>query len=206
MRAHRKFREFRRWSGRWPGVLAVAACSVVNVPRAESAVGFRPQDFQTKATFQLSVDSSKVLTPGTSKIVTESAFVTLTHGLIPGNADGLEVQFFTKPITEAARTDILENGAKEMRKSNYAALVLFLDKESRVVQVNLSYVIPGTTVGRTVASRPEELKQFSNYKFDGKRLVLQSKGIYSESGSGDGRVKLSWDVDFNLPVFDRVKK
>ncbi len=194
------------WFRKWPGLLVVAACCVANVPRADSDVGFRQQDFQTKATFQLAVDSSKVLTPGTSKIVTESAFVTLTHGLIPGNADGLEIQFFTKPITEAAKTDILENGAKDVRKSNYAALILFLDKENRVVQVNLSYVVPGTTVARTVAWRPDELKQFSNYKFDGKRLLLKSKGVYSESGSGDERVKLSWDVDFNLPVFNRIKK
>jgi len=187
-------------------LLTLVVCCVMEVPQANSDGRFRPQEFQTKAIFQLVVNNSKVLKPGTSKLVTESAFVTLTHGLIPGNADGLEIQLFTKPITEAARADILENGAKEMRKSNYAALVLFLDKENKVSQVNLSYVIQGTTVARTVAWKPEELAQFSNYKFDGKRLLLKSKGIYDESGSTDERLKLSWDVDFNLPVFNRVKK
>ncbi len=189
------------------GLLAflAIACWLLSVPRANSDVRFRAQDFQTKAVYELVVSSSKFLRPGASTIVTQSAFVTLTHSLIPGNSDGLEIQFFTKPITQAARADILENGAKDLRKNDHAALVLFLDKESKVGQVNLSYVIPGTTVARTVAWKPDELQQFSNYKFDGKRLLLKSKGIYSEAGS-EKRLKLSWDVDINLPVFERTKK
>ena len=98
------------------------ACGLLCVPRANSEVRFGPQDFQTKAVFELVVRSSKFLKSGTSTIVTQSAFVTLTHGLIPGNVDGLEVHFFTKPITQAARADILENGAKNLRNSDYAAL------------------------------------------------------------------------------------
>ena len=155
------------------------------------------------AVFELVVSNSKVLRSGPSKIVTESAFVTLTHTLM-GNTDGLEIQFFTKPITDAARADILENGAQEMRRSDHAALVLFLDKNHQIWQVNLSYVVPGTTVARTVAWKPEDLRQFSNYKFDGKRLLLKSKGLYNESG--EERLKLSWEVDLNLPVFERIKK
>jgi hypothetical protein len=77
--------------------------------------------------------------------VTQSPFVTRAHGLSPGNVERLETQFFTKPTTEAAMTDILKNGAKELNKSDYAALVLFLDKDNKVWQANLSYVIPGTT-------------------------------------------------------------
>jgi hypothetical protein len=186
-----------------PGLLAVSvACYVIGASQASSD-GLRRQEFQTNAAFELIVSSSKVLRPGTTTIMAQSAFVTRTHGLIPGNSDGLELQFFTRPITEAARTDILENGAKELRRSDYAALVLFLDKERRVWQVNLTYVVPGSTVARTVAWKPEELRQFSNYNFDGKRLLLKSKGSYSESG--EERLRLSWDVDLRLPVFDRKK-
>jgi hypothetical protein len=190
-----------------PGLLAilVTACCLLSVPRANSEVRFRPQDFQTKAVFELVVRSSKFLKPGTSTIVTQSAFVALAHGLIPGNSDGLEIHFFTKPITQAARADILENGAKDMRTSDYAALVLFLDKQSKVGQVNMSYVVPGTTVARTVAWKPDDLAKFSTYKFDGKRLLLKSKGIYGEDGS-DERLTLSWNVDLDLPVFERPKK
>jgi hypothetical protein len=87
------------------------ACSIApKRPPCFTDFGHSPGDLDL---IQLTVDRSKVLTAGTSKIVTESAFVTLAHGLIPGNADGLEIQFSTKPITEAARTDILENGARE---------------------------------------------------------------------------------------------
>ncbi len=113
-------------------------------------------------------------------------------------------KFFTKPITDAARADILENGARELQRSDFAALVLFLDKNRQVWQVNMSYVVPGTTVARTVAWKPQDLRQFSNYKFDGKRLLLKSKGFYSESG--EEQLKLSWEVDLNLPVFEPIKK
>jgi len=100
----------------------------------------------------------------------------------------------------------LKNGARELKKSDYAALVLFLDKDNKVWQANLSYVIPGTTVARTVAWKPEELKKyFSDYQFDGKRLTLKSTGSYSETESGKEKLRLSWNVDFNLPVFGSVK-
>ena len=201
MRPHWTVRS-RTWSV-LPGVALAALCCVVNAPGAYSDALVRPQDFRTKAVFELEVSGSKVLKSGASKIVTESAFVTLTHTLL-GNSDGLEIQFFTKPITEAARTDILENGARELKRSDFAALVLFLDKNRQVWQVNLSYVVPGTTVGRTVAWKPEDLRQFSSYKFDGKRLLLKSKGLYSESG--EERMKLSWEMDLDLPVFEPIKK
>jgi hypothetical protein len=190
----------------WSVLLAIALaalCCVMSASGAHSDALVRPQDFRTTAVFELEVSGSKVLRSGASKIVTESAFVTLTHALM-GNRDGLEIQFFTKPITDAARADILENSARELRRSDHAALVLFLDKNSQVSQVNLSYVVPGTTVARTVAWKPEDLRQFSNYKFDGKRLLLKSKGLYSESG--EERLKLSWEVDLNLPVFEQIKK
>ena len=173
---------------------------------AQSDGRLSPQDFKTKAEFELVVNDSSVLKAGASRIVTQSAVVTLAHGLTPGNSEGLEIQFFIKPITEAAVTDILKNGAKELKRTDYAPLVLFLDKDNRVWQANLSYVVPGTTVGRTVAWKPEELKKyFSNYQFDGKRLVLKSNGSYSETESGKEKLRLSWNVDFNLPVFGSVK-
>jgi len=174
--------------------------------RAQSVAHFSPQDFKTKSVFELLINDSSALKPGASKIVTQSALITLARGLIPGNSDGLEIQFFTKPITEAVMTDILKNGAKELKKSDYATIVLFLDKDNKVWQANLSYVIPGTTVARTVAWKPEELKKyFSNYQFDGKRLILKSNGSYSETESGKEKLRLSWNVDFNLPVFHSVK-
>ena len=190
----------------WPHLLAVAVCFAASHVSAQSGAHFNSQDFNTKSVFELVVSDSSALKAGASRIVTQSAFVTLVHGLIPGNSEGLEIQFFTKPVTETAITDILENGARELKKSDYAALVLFLDKDNKVWQANLSYVIPGTTVARTVAWKPEELKKyFSDYQFDGKRLTLKSTGSYSETESGKEKLRLSWNVDFNLPVFGSVK-
>jgi len=187
-------------------LVMIGVCFFASQVGAESNSSFSAQDFKTKSEFELVVNDSSVLKAGASKIVTQSAMVTRVHGLIPGNSEGLEIQFFIKPITEAAVTDILKNGAKELKRSDYAALVLFLDKDNRVWQANLSYVVPGTTVARTVAWKPEELKKyFSTYQFNGKRLVLKSNGSYSETESGKEKLRLSWNVDFNLPVFNSVK-
>ena len=175
------------------------------VSLTDAADKFDKKDFQTKATFELVVEKSKYLTPGTSEIASQSAFVSLAHGLIPGNSDGLEIMFFIKPVTESALPDIITNDAKELRRSSYAALVLFLDKENKVWQANLSYVVPGTTVARTVAWKPDELKRyFSNLSFEGGRVLLKSTGNYSEAGQEV--MKLSWNVDLDLPVKREVSR
>ena len=140
-------------------VVALVISLIVSHATAQSGGKFNAQDFKTRSVFELMVDDSTVLRVGASKIVTQSALVTLVHGLIPGNSDGLEIQFFTKPITEAGIADVLKNGAKELKKF------------------------------------------FSDYKFDGKRLSLKSNGTYSDTESGKEKLRLSWNVDFDLPVF-----
>jgi hypothetical protein len=190
---------------RWAALLTVVLVyGAVNAPRAGSEGGAGPADFRTRSAFALVVEGSPVLRTGRSTIRARSGFVTLTHALL-GGTDGLEVQFFTRPMTEAARADLLERGGKELRKGDHAALVLFLDKDRRLTQVNLSYVVPGATVGRTVAWKPDELQRFASaYRFDGQRLRLRSRGVYRESGSE--RLTLSWDVDLDLPVFERARR
>ncbi|HEY2974259.1 MAG TPA: hypothetical protein VGJ48_17215 [Pyrinomonadaceae bacterium] len=182
--------------------------SSVNAPLTEPypSSAFNPDNFKTRAVFELVNHQPGLIQQGSNKISTESALVTHTNGLM-GNTEGLEIQFFTRLITEADQKDVLENGAKEMKGSDYAALVLFLDKQNKIGQVNLSYVVPGTTVARTVAWKPEDLKKyFSDYQFDGKRLQLKSKGTYSETDSEQRTMSLAWDVNIDLPVFDRRKK
>ena len=190
------------------GRTVIAVILVVLSPLHASSYGpFTLQDFQTRAVFELVVNDSKPLTPGTSKIATQSAYVTLAHGLVPGNSDGLEIQFFPQPITEKVKADILENDAKELKKTSYAAFVLYIGKDNKIWQASLSHVVPGATVARTVAWKSEELqKYFSDYRFDGKRLVLKSKGSYSESEKGREKLRLFWDVDLNLPVIREVKR
>ena len=84
------------------------------------------------AVFDLAVTKSEVLKTGPSRIEAESAYLTVAHGLMPGKSDGLEILFFATPFTEAARADVVNNDARELRKRSYAALVLFLDKKNQV--------------------------------------------------------------------------
>src|SRR4030095_13826051 len=187
---------------------AIVAISVVVSPLYAASYGpFALKDFQTKAAFDLVVSDSKPLKAGTSKIATQTAYVALAHGLVPGNSDGIEIMFFPQATTEKVKTDILDNDAKESKKGSYAAFVLYIGKDNKIWQANLSYIVPGTTVARTVAWKPEELqKYFSDYKFDGKRMVVKSKGSYSESEKGREQLRLSWDVDVNLPIVREVKR
>ena len=192
-------------------VILKQVCSLLAVtcfvPLSLAAEQFDPKDYQTKATFELVVDKSKYLKPGTSKFTAQSAFVSLAHGLIPGNSDGIEVWFFSKPVTEASLPDIINHDAKEMRRSSYAALVLFLDKEKKLWQVNLSYVVPGTTVAKTVAWKPDELNRyFANMRVKDGRLNLKSTGRYSESEPTEDVINLTWQVDLDLPVKRRLQR
>jgi hypothetical protein len=153
----------------------------------------------TTGSFELVVKDSKPLKPGTSRIRYQGAFASRVHGLIPGNADGIEIVFVTKPMTKAA--------LPERRTGDYAALVLFLDRDDNVLQVNLSYVVPGTTVARTVAWKPDDLrKHFSRVTVRAGRVAVKSKGTYSEIEAGQEALKLTWDVDVDLPVSREVTR
>jgi hypothetical protein len=193
-----------------PGWLVIGVLSAVLRPLDASSSSYGPftlQDFQTKAAFELVVVDSKALKSGTRKIAAQSAYVTLAHGLVPGNVDGLEIQFFPTQATEKVKADIVENDARELKKSSYTALVLFLGKDNKIWQANLSFVVPGTTAARTVAWKPEELKKyFSDCQFDGKRLVLKTKGSYAESEKDREQLRFSWNVDLNLPVVHEVRR
>ena len=165
-------------------------------------------EFQTKAFFNLAVQKSKVLKLGKSRLETESAFVTYTNEFFGGATNALKVQFFTQPIKEEARAKLLRGDNQEISRGGYATLVLFLeDDENQIWQANLTYVVPGTTVARTVAASPEELtKYFSDFHFDHNRLQLKSKGSYTAPDSKEETLILSWNADLDLPVFDRIKK
>jgi hypothetical protein len=188
--------------------LLTLACSALPSEVYSEPPQFTPQEFKTTAVFDLAVQKSAFVKPGNSRLETKSAFVTYTDEFFSGKRNALKVEFFTKPVTEDSRFDILRDNSKELSKGGYAALVLFLDEQNRIDQANLTYVIPGTTVMRTVAGTPEELtKYFSDYDFDQKRLRLKSKGSYrTEPDSKEEVFTLSWETDLNIPVYDRIKK
>ena len=189
----------------WWGLMCFLA--VTCVAPSDAAAKLDQKDLQAIGSFELEVKDSKPLKPGTSRIRYQSAFASRVHRLIPGNTDGIEILFFTTAITAAALPDILKNDAKELRAGDHAALVLLLDNADKVSQVNLSFVVPGTTVVRTVAWKPDDLrKHFSRVTVRGGRVALKSKGTYSEIESGHEALTLSWDVDVDLPVVREVTR
>jgi len=179
-------------------------------PSPESSkirIVFNPDNFESRAVFELVNHQPTLIQQGSRKLVTESAVVTYISGLMPGNIEGLKIEFFTRPLTEADQNDVLDNEGRYMRKTDHASLVLYLDKQNRIDQVNVIYVVPGTTVSRTVTGIPGDLeKYFSDYQFDGDRLRLKSKGTYDEKDANQQTMSLTWDVDIDLPVFDLRKK
>ncbi len=169
---------------------------------------FDPKLFSSDAEFTLS-SSSEVFPPSSpdeSKLQTKNAFAVLTDEFFAGKTNALEIWFFADSLTDEGKSDILNNkGLNFFRKQDRAIMVLFLDKDHKIWQVNLTYIIPGRTAGYTVAEKPEDLKQFfSDYSYDGKNLKLKSKGSYNDLDQKKNPIHLNWDVDFNLPVFNKV--
>ena len=190
------------------GIVVVLFCCALPTDIYSQPILSTSQQFQTSASFSLAVHKSNVLKLGKSSLATNSAFVTYTNEFFAGKTNALKIQFFTQPMVEEARAKLLRNDNKEISRGGYAALVLFLDERNQIWQVNLTYVIPGTTVVRTVASNREELmKYFSDYRFEQNRLRLKSKGTYNTAPDSTEEIfTLSWDTDLDIPVFDQTKK
>ena len=175
--------------------------------KAPAAAQLRSQDFATSAVFDLIVEKSRMLKPGSTKIVTESAFVRLGHAFGNPSAERLEIRFFTRPIDPSEVPEMIATGqAKRSPNEESAALVLHLDKAHHVTQADLSILTQGTTVARTMASMPADLKKyFSDYQFDGKQLRLKTTGSRSEPEIQNEKMYLAWMVDLNLPVFQPAR-
>jgi hypothetical protein len=193
----------RVWIGMIATFLLAAFATGIS---AESTLA--TQDFHATASFDLVVQKSPVLKLGASRLETRSAFVTYTNEFFGGRTNALKVQFFTQPIGAEAQAKLLKRDDREIGKNGWAGLVLFLDAQDQITQANLTYVIPGTTVVRTVASSREELTRYiADYHFDRSRLRLKSRGTYSTArNEKDEVLTLSWDTDLDLRVFDHIKR
>lgn len=152
-------------------------------------------EFTAPATFSLSPDK---------QMNTDSAFVVLTDELFNGKTNALEIFFFPGAFTDEQKAEINANYGKSLRTNYSAVMVLFIDKDNKIWQVNLTCVIPGKTVAYTVAWKPEDLKQFSDYSFDGQTLKLKSEGAYKDVDADKNPIELTWGVDLVLPVINEV--
>jgi len=162
-----------------------------------------------KGAFDLDVQKSKFLRVGKSHLETVSAFAVYTNEFFGGKLKGLKVRLFTHPIDEAARARMTKDDAdyRELGNGGSAGFVLLLDDHGQLQQANLSVAVPGTTLARTVAANAAELaKYFSDFHYENHRLHLKSKGSYfSDAISKDEAATLSWDVELDVAVVDRIK-
>jgi hypothetical protein len=72
--------------------------------------------------------------------------------------------------------------------------------------VNISVVVPGQTVVRTVAWKPEDVHSFAaGYAYDNKRLRLKNTGTLTEATPRMAPIKLGWNIDVDAPVVERLR-
>ena len=185
----------------------LAPRTIVMLAFATASVGLvKPVPLST-GRFELDVQRSKVLRLGKSYFETSSAFAILTT-FFNGRTNGLEIHLYATPIDAAARARLLKNERDDQGLLGKGAgyIVFFLDKENRITQANVTVVIPGTTVTRTVAYTQTDIaKWFSNYHYADGRLQLKSKATYATGADpNDDKLTLSWDVALDVPVVDRT--
>jgi hypothetical protein len=110
------------------------------------------------------------------------------------------------PGDAAARQRLVKNDEdhRELSRGGSATFVLFLDTQNRIRQANLTYVIPGTTVVRSVATTTDEIaKWFGDYHYGDGRLRLRSKGTYvTGAESPDEILSLAWDISVDAAVVE----
>src|SRR5690242_6047710 len=118
--------------------------------------------------FDLDVQRSTVLKPGKSHFATTSAFAIRTDKYFGGRTNALQIQMYPAPVDVRARERLLKNERddRDLIGAGAAYFVLFVDKENRITQVNVTTVMPGTTVTRTVAYTQADIaKWFSDYRY-----------------------------------------
>ncbi len=156
--------------------------------------------------FDLNVERSSVLRRGKTHVDTRSAFATYSEKFFAGRTAGLTVHLYASPIDARARERLLKNDRddQQLLALGAAYFVFLLDGESRITQANVTVVVPGTTVTRTVAYTAADIaKWFSDYHYDAGRLHLISKGMYvAGADSHDDKLTLAWDVALDIPVID----
>jgi hypothetical protein len=188
----------------------VTALLLVATAITTPASGRRPRESIdiTTGRFDLDVTKSQVVRLGKSHVDAVSAFVTYTDKFFNGKTKALEIQMFTVPIDAAAWTRLLKKDEDhaELARAGLAVFVLFVDAQNRITQVNLTYVIPGTTVVRTIAWTEADIaKWFADYRYSEGRLQLKSKGAYATGADSPAEsFTLSWDVSLDTPVVQRL--
>jgi len=175
-------------------------------PAVAGQTHFDPSSFNTKATFSVDSDVMSL----TSAVATIEA---------RPNAPGyswLRISFYSFPPAAEDIASVVSGNVESMdRKWNkkasnskdynhsHAVLQLSVDKDRKIWQVDMS--VPGHAC--TIAPFEQDVKNaWQTYQFDGKHLRLKSKGSYicDMKFMGIPNQKFGWDVDLNLPAFEKA--
>ena len=185
-------------------LLCLAGTAAANPIGAPVRSNGRARPPRMVAVFDLVNHQSGVLPMGNSHIVAVSAWAGRMAKEPPYGTEALEIEFFTAPLTAADDADLTTNSGRKVKKHDYAAFVIFLDKDRHATQVNMTFVVPGSTVVRSVAYTATKLKSdFSDLHFDGKRVQFKSNARFEETDDKNALLSLAWNVDIDLPVVDR---
>jgi uncharacterized Ntn-hydrolase superfamily protein len=129
---------------------------------------------------------------------------TYTNEFFGGRQNALLLRMYPSAISDEARGKLLSRKLRDLPGSS-AIFVLLLDAKNQLAQVNLTYVVPGTTVVRTLAYTHAALtKWFPDYRYENGKLRFKSKGSLTPDDSKDELFTLGWDVDLDVPVVDQV--
>jgi len=175
--------------------------------------------FATHAKFSLdnSDAEGKCCLPAHLASSLSSAVATIEPPKGPMGYSWVEINFysfsFTRQDIAAARsgnTELLDKKWKAMDdpqafNQGWASIRLALDPNLQIQQVNVR--VPGYSC--TVAIIEHDLRNFAQeYKFDGKKLRLKSKGSYlcDMKSQGLGRPKFGWDIDLTTTVFAKAPR
>lgn len=129
----------------------------------------------------------------------------------------LRITFYSFPLTPDDVAGVTSGNIDSMEKkwnklasnskdysTSHAVIQLSVDASFKVWQVDMS--VPGHTC--TIAPFEPDVKKFlQTYDFDGKKLKLKSKGSYvcDMKFMGIPNQKFAWDMDLNLPVFQKKR-
>ncbi len=93
-------------------------------------------------------------------------------------------------------------GDQKVYNHSHAVIQLGVDKDFKVWQIDMS--VPGHAC--TIASSEPLVKSaLQEYRFDGTRLRLKSKGSFvCDLGLAGPNRRFGWDLDLDVPVFQKV--
>lgn len=167
-----------------------------------------PASFQTSAKFAVDSDALSLAT----------AVATIEPRLGASGYFWLRIYFYAYPVGAEDLSGIQKGDVGSMDKkwskmsgnpkdynASHATLQLSVDREHKVWQVDMA--IPGHAC--TIAPFPKDVDGFlQEYRFDGNKLRLKSKGSYvcDMNFKGTANQKFAWDVDVTAEVFQKLKQ